>query len=270
MENLLLFLVVIIITAMAAGFAAGLLGIGGGMIIVPVLFNVLGFMGYSDDIAYKVSIGTSLATIIVTGFRSAQGHLHHDAVDIPLLRRWATPIIVGSFLGGIITRYISVEYLLIVFVVVIIYAAANLWKKETKVIADEMPENWFCYGVFPAIVGFVSTFMGIGGGTLSTPLLAAYGRSIHKSIGTAAAIGVLIAISSTIAMIIAGLGVEGRPHFSLGYVNMLIWICFIPITAFMAPLGAKVAHKISPFVLKRIFACFLIVSALRMIYKLLV
>lgn len=268
MENLLLFITIMVLTACVAGFAAGLLGIGGGLIIVPVLFNVLGFMGYSNDIAYKMAIGTSLATIIVTGFRSSQGHYRHGALDLDLLKRWAVPIIIGSFIGAIVTRYISVKYLMLVFIAVIIYAAYNLWKKETKVIAHQMPENQIYYGVFPFIIGFVSTFMGIGGGTLSTPIFTAYGKSIHQAVGTAAGTGFLIAISATIGMVFAGLGVGGRPPFSLGYVNILVWVCFVPITAIIAPYGAKIAHKLSPFLLKRLFACFLIISALRMIYKL--
>ncbi len=192
----MIFVSIMAVTAVVAGFAAGLLGIGGGLIIVPVLFNVLGFMGYSDDIAYKMAIGTSLATIIVTGFRSSQGHYKHGALDLELLKRWALPIIIGSFLGGIITRYISVKYLLAVFIIVILYAAYNLWKKETKVIANQMPENSLYYGIFPFMVGFISTFMGIGGGTLSTPIFTAYGKSIHKAVGTAAGTAVGATIPS--------------------------------------------------------------------------
>ncbi len=266
--EIFIFAAIMFITAIVAGLLAGLLGIGGGLIIVPILFNLFSFMGYEDDIAYKTAIATSLATIIITGFRSTQAHHHQQSVDIILLKKWAIFIIFGAFCGAVITRFLNVNFLLILFAIVLFYAAWNLSKKQSLAIASDFPNNFFFNSFVPYFIGLVSTWMGIGGGTLTTPLLSLYGRSIHMAIGTAAAIGFIIAPFATIGMIISGLTVENKVIYSFGYVNILAWICLVPITAFCAPVGAQIAHKISPILLKRCFALFLVFSALRMIYKL--
>ncbi len=267
--EILLFAIIMIITAIIAGLLAGLLGIGGGLIIVPILFNLFTFMGYDNDIAYKTAIATSLATIIVTGFRSMQAHYKKQSLDVALLKKWALFIGFGAFCGAIATRFLNVNFLLILFALILFYAAWNLSKKESRSLARDFPQHFFFTAFTPYMIGLISTWMGIGGGTLSTPLLTAYGRPIHKAIGTAAAIGFIIAPFATIGMVIAGWNVEGKIAYSMGYVNMLAWICLVPITAIFAPIGAQIAHKIQPLMLKRLFAVFLIISALRMIYKLL-
>ncbi len=269
MVEILVFIIIMLITSSVAGLLAGLLGIGGGLIIVPILFNLFSFMGYNDDIAYKTAIATSLATIIVTGFRSAHAHYKKQSVDMKLLKKWAFFIGFGAFCGAIFTRYLDVKFLLILFAAILFYAAWNLSRKNTRIIAQDFPEHILYKAFTPYLIGLISTWMGIGGGTLSTPLLSLYGRSIRMAVGTAASIGFIIAPFATIGMVIAGANMEGKLPYSLGYVNILAWICLVPAAAFFAPIGANIAHKISPILLKRIFAVFLIISALRMIYKIL-
>ncbi len=266
--EIILFAAIMIVTAIIAGLLAGLLGIGGGLVIVPILFNLFSFLGYTDDMAYKTAVGTSLATIIITGFRSAQAHYKKQSVDIQLLKGWMFFIVFGAFCGAIITRFLNVNFLLFLFAMVLFYAAWNLSRKQSRVLASDFPNNLIYKTFVPYTIGLISTWMGIGGGTLSTPLLNAFGRPIHKAIGTAAAIGFIIAPFATIGMIISGLFIENRIPYNLGYVNIFAWICLVPITAFCAPIGAQIAHKIPPLLLKRYFAFFLILSAVRMIYKL--
>lgn len=269
MEAILVYTVILLIAAVVSGLLAGFFGIGGGIIMVPVLFHLLQAQGYNDDISYKVATATSLAAIIFIGLYSARQHYKLDAVDIKIVKKWAVFLMLGSFFGAILNRYLPVSFLFFVFIGVISFAALNLLQVRHRVIADKLPENLGYNGFLGSVIGCLSTWIGIGGGTLTTPILTAYNVPIHRSIGTASAIGVIIAVSATFGNLISGFNIEGRPAFSIGYVNLIGFICLATVSAWFAPIGARLAHRFDPLVLKRSFAVFLILVAVRMAMKLL-
>lgn len=268
MESILIYIVILLIAAVLSGLLAGFFGIGGGIIMVPVLFHLLQAQGYNDDISYKVATASSLAAIIFIGLHSARQHYKLGAVDMHIVKSWAAFLILGSFLGAILNRYLPVSFLFFIFIAVISFAALNLLQVKHNTLADKLPDHMGYNIGFGSIIGCISTWIGIGGGTLTTPILTAYNVPIHRAIGTAAAIGAVIAISATAGNLISGFNIEGRPPFSIGYVNLVAFICLATISAWFAPIGAKLAHRFNPLILKRSFAVFLILVAVRMAIKL--
>lgn len=251
------------------GILAGLLGVGGGIVIVPVLFSTLEAIGLDAGIAIKVAVATSLATIVVTSFSSARSHHRRGAVDQSLLRQWILPIVVGVCIGTAIAGSASGSLLKAVFGVVALLVAANLLLRNGKEpIWQEFPTATI-RSVCGFVVGFFSSMMGIGGGTLSVPILTTFGFDMHKAVGTASSIGFIIAIPATLGYIISGWSVSGLPPFSLGYVNVAGFVALVPLTAAFAPLGARLAHAISRSALQIAFGIFLLMTSLRMFWSLL-
>jgi uncharacterized membrane protein YfcA len=258
----------------AAGFSAGLLGIGGGAIIVPALYYMFGALGYSPDVIMHGAVATSAATIIVTSLRSAHGHNKHGAVDWNLiwpgnpLKSWGVWIGLGALLAAlIIARYISGTTLTFIFGGAISLVALQfIFGRPDWRLADEVPG-----GLAPPIVGTVlgslTALMGIGAGSFGVTLMVLCGKKIHRAIGTAAAIGFFIAVPATVGYILSGWGVDGRPPFSLGYVNLLGFVV-VAITSFLfIPLGVKTAHSMSQGRMRLIFGVCLLLVALNMIRK---
>ncbi len=265
----LVFLISMIGAGVVGGLIAGLLGVGGGIIIVPVLYSVLVATQLPEAIAIKLSVATSLATIIVTSLSSARSHSKRGAVDYALLRSWAAPIIVGVVIGTTIAGYVGGEVLTLVFAVVALVVAVNmLLRANNAALTGDFPNAGVKFGSGVGI-GLISSMMGIGGGTLGVPILTAFGFDIRRAVGTAAAIGFVIAVPATIGYIIAGWGASGLPPFSIGYVNLIGFIALVPLTTLFAPIGAKIAHTIPRRVLSYCFAGFLVVTSARMFYSLL-
>jgi uncharacterized membrane protein YfcA len=252
-------------TGMVAGLLAGLLGVGGGIVIVPVFFWGLGIVGLIPDIASHLAVGTSLATIIPTSISSMRAHNRKGNVDLTLLKRWAVTIFIGAALGGIAARFIPGQALRSVFGIVALLVAINMALPKQFTIADAPPVSKWINGIISTVVGFLSSLMGIGGGTLSVPILAAFNTPVHKAVGTASALGLLIAIPGTIGFIWAGWGHPDLPPFSLGYVSVPAVIIIAPFSFLFAPLGARIAHALNPRPLKLTFAVFLAITALRML-----
>lgn len=251
------------------GLIAGLLGVGGGIVIVPVLYFVLGALDVPEDLRMKIAVATSLATIIVTSLSSARSHSSRGAVDFALLRAWAVPVVIGVAIGTVIASVAQGWVLTLVFATVALLVALNMLIRGANVrLRDDFPNPVvkFLCGSF---VGLISSMMGIGGGTLSVPILTTFGFEIRKSVGTASAIGFLIAIPGTIGYIIAGWGQPGLPIASLGYFNLLAFVALVPLTALFAPVGAKLAHTLPPRVLSYAFGAFLIATSIKMFSDLL-
>lgn len=265
----LVFLISMIGAGVVGGLIAGLLGVGGGIVIVPVLYSVLVATQLPEAIAIKLSVATSLATIIVTSLSSARSHSKRGAVDYALLRSWAAPIIIGVVIGTTIAGYVGGEVLTLVFAVVALVVAVNmLLRANNAALTSDFPNAGIKFGSGVGI-GLISSMMGIGGGTLGVPILTAFGFDIRRAVGTAAAIGFVIAVPATIGYIIAGWGASGLPPFSIGYVNLIGFIALVPLTTLFAPIGAKIAHAIPRRVLSYCFAGFLVVTSARMFYSLL-
>ncbi|WP_418068071.1 sulfite exporter TauE/SafE family protein [Roseibium porphyridii] len=257
-------------TGVVAGIIAGLLGVGGGIVIVPVLYYMFTALEIDPSVLMHVAVGTSLATILATGTSSARAHFKRGSVDMDLLKRWWWAIAIGVFAGASLAGNISGGALTLVFGIVALAVSANMmFRKDGSHLADKLPGSPL-KEVLGFLIGGISVMMGIGGGTLGVPTLTLFNYPIRKAVGTAAAIGLIIAVPGTLLSIWFGWGVEGRPPFSLGYVNLVGFLLIIPASTLAAPLGAKIAHAIDPSKLKLVFALFLGFTGLRMIYGVLV
>jgi uncharacterized protein len=250
---------------LAAGFAtgllAGLLGIGGGGILVPVLYELFGVLGADDAIRMHLAVGTSLAVIVPTSLRSFAGHRARGAVDMDLVRSMALPVVAGVALGAVLARYSNEAVLKGIWVVAASIVALKLFfGRQDWRLGDVIPGQPFraLYGGF---VGLVSTLMSIGGGVFITALMTFYGHPMQRAVATSSAFGPIIAIPGTLGFVWAGWAVAGRPLGSLGYVSLLGALMIIPTSVLAAPLGVRIAHGISRRKLELAFATFLVLVA---------
>jgi len=261
------FVLGLLVTGAVSGVMAGLLGIGGGAIIVPVLAFMLGLMGFDSDVVQHVAVASSLAIIIPTGIMSARAHHARGAVDFAALRAWVPFIVIGTLVGGLMAAWFSGDALRIVFGVMALFIALNIVLPFQRQLMAPLAGYAWAHRISALVVGYVSALMGVGGGSLSVPTLVAFGQTMHKAVGTAAAIGVAIALSGTLGFIISGWGREGLPPLSLGFVNLLAVVLVGVIAAVMAPVGARLAHALEQQTLKYVFAAFLALVGLNMIWR---
>lgn len=260
------FVLALLFTGACAGVLAGLLGVGGGIVIVPVLYNLFPMLGIEESVRMHLAVGTSLATIIPTSIMSARAHHAKGGVDVDLLKAWGPAIFVGVLVGALVAASVKGDVLTLIFAVVAIIVAVHMaFKKDGVNIAEALPTGWLNRAIAFVIGGF-SVVMGIGGGTLSVPILTSFNYPIRKAVGTAAAIGLIIALPGTISFILSGVGEPDLPPWSLGYMNLLGFACIVPATMLAAPQGAKLAHAINPTRLRQVFAFFLFLTSMRMFY----
>lgn len=255
------------LTGIVSGVFAGLLGIGGGAIIVPALAFALELMGFDSDVVQHVAVGTSLAIIIPTGLSSALAHHRRGAVEMRVLRLWAPVIVVATLAGGLMAGWYSGNALRIVFGVMALFIAANIVLPFQQMLIGHLSASALTHRIFAAVVGYLSALMGVGGGSLSVPTIAALGATMHQAVGTGAAIGVFIAVSGTVGFVISGWTANGLPPFSVGYINLPALVLIGTLAALTAPLGAALAHRLDQKTLKRVFAVFLLLVGLNMIWK---
>ena len=257
------------LTGLVAGFIAGLLGVGGGIVIVPVLDTVLAAFDVDVSIRMKVAVATSLATILATSWASANSHRQHKAVDFDLLKTWGPAIFVGVVLGTLLAGAVDGRVMTLIFAITALVVAANMvLRADSHKLLDGFPNPVVKAGL-GVVVGLISALMGIGGGTLSVPILTAFGTDIRRAVGTASAIGFIIAIPGTIGYVIAGWTVSGLPPFSFGFANLAALVTIIPLSMFTSRYGAKVAHTIPRRYLAYGFGAFLILTSVKMFYALL-
>jgi uncharacterized protein len=266
--ELALLLCALLAAGFLTGLLAGLLGIGGGGILVPVLYELFGALGVDETIRMHLSVGTSLAVIIPTSLRSFAGHRARGAVDMEIVQSMALPVIAGVCLGAALARYSNDAVLKAVWVVAASLMGIRLYfGRRGWQLGEEIPGNPFrmLYGGF---VGLVSTLMSIGGGVFVTTMMTLYGRPIQNAVATSSGFGPLIAIPGALGFIWAGWQVAGRPPGSLGYVSLLGALLIIPTSVLAAPLGVRIAHGISRRKLELAFATFLMVVSLRFLLSL--
>lgn len=256
-------------TGVVSGIAAGLLGIGGGAIIVPALGTALLVLGYDSDVVQHVAVGTSLAIIIPTGIMSARAHYKRGALDLKVLRLWTPFIVAGTFIGGLMAGFFSGDVLRVVFAVMAFVIAANIVFGFQTRLMGHLKGSTPTHRVSAFVVGYISSLMGIGGGSLTVPTLVAFGATMHAAVGTSAAIGVAIAVSGTLGFIISGWGASGLPPLSVGYINLLALVLVAVLAALFAPVGAALAHRLDQKTLKYVFAVFLVAVGLNMLWKVL-
>ena len=252
------------LTGAAGGVIAGLLGVGGGIVIVPVLEIVLGIIGVDESVRMHIAVGTSLATIIPTSISSARAHRQRDAISMDLVRYWSPYIVVGTIIGTLVAGEVTSQVLYIVFgVVALVVAIKMVLPLDDKVVAQDVPRGVFG-PVVPGGIGLISAMMGIGGGSMSVPIMTLCNKPIHTAVGTSALFGAFIAVPGTIGFIYTGWDNELLPFASLGFVNLVGFALIIPTTIAFAPLGAKIAHALPRRSLSLLFGLFLFLVALRM------
>jgi uncharacterized membrane protein YfcA len=259
---------VLLAAGFATGLLAGLLGIGGGGILVPVLYELFAVLGADDAIRMHLAVGTSLAVIVPTSLRSFAGHRARGAVDMDLVRSMALPVVAGVALGAVLARYSNEAVLKGIWVVAASIVALKLFLgRQDWRLGDAIPGQPFraLYGGF---VGLVSTLMSIGGGVFVTALMTFYGHPMQRAVATSSAFGPIIAIPGTLGFVWAGWAVAGRPPGSLGYVSLLGALMIIPTSVLAAPLGVRIAHGISRRKLELAFAIFLVLVAARFLLSL--
>lgn len=250
----------------AGGLLAGLLGVGGGIVIVPALEVALAAAGVPADLRMHVAVGTSLASIVPTALSSSSAHRRRGAVDAAVARRWIPPIAVGAAAGAAAAAFASGAMLRLVFGSVALAVAVAMLSRPARAPDGSATRAAAAPRVLPAGIGLVSALMGIGGGTLSVPLLARLGLPIHAAVGTSAWLGFWVAVPAAVGFALLGLGRDGLPPGSLGFVSLPGLAVLVPACVLAAPLGARIAHGLSRPGLRRAFGVFLLLVALRMFW----
>ncbi len=267
MDPLLILGAAMLATGCVAGVLAGLFGIGGGIVIVPVLELTLGFLGVDAAIRMHIAVATSLATIVPTSLASARAHNKRGAVDFSIVKRWAIFVLAGALFGAWIAAQVHSRVLAFLFAsIALLVAAKMLLLPESRNLTDDVPRGPLV-PIIPAAIGCLSSMMGIGGGTFSVMTLTMFNQPIHRAIGTAALLGLVISLPGTIGFIAAGWFDPRIPSGSLGYVNVIGFALIAPATVLTAPLGARIAHSFSEKKLSMLFGAFLITAAVRLFYR---
>jgi uncharacterized membrane protein YfcA len=254
--------------AALAGFLAGLLGIGGGLVLVPGLYFVFTSLGFESDTIMHVAVGTSLSTIIATGISSARAHHRRGAVRFDLVKNVGIGMLCGVVIGTFIAAQVTGLWLQVFFAVTLVVLAVLMRFDPEKIkLYDDVPAQ-----PIPALAGTfngtICTLMGIGGAALNVPYLTLNNVSIHRAIGTSSALGLFIAIPGTIGFLLIGLDDQSNlPPFTFGYINLLALSIIVPVTVLFAPLGVSMGHKLSIAKLRSVFSVFMIIIALRMLYE---
>jgi uncharacterized protein len=269
LTQLLEFALLLLAAGAVSGFLAGLFGIGGGTVLVPAFFQVYGAIGVPDDVKMHLSVGSSLAIVLVTSIRSVAAHRKHGVVDEALLRGWIIAVPAGALLASLAAAYLSSGVLRGVFAVVCILIAAKLlFGKDQWRLGDLLPGEPV-KSLVGVLIGFLSTLMGIGGGVLNNSYMTAYGRPIHQAVATSAGVGLLIGLPGFLGYIWAGWGKTGLPPLSTGYVNWLSVALLIPLSIVVTPYGVKAAHALPKRRLEMLLGLYLVVVAARFGWSLL-
>jgi uncharacterized membrane protein YfcA len=267
MEQWLILGVAMLATGAVAGVLAGLFGIGGGIVIVPVLETALGFVGVDPAIRMHIAVATSLATIIPTSISSARAHHLRSAVNVEIVKRWAIFVLLGALLGAWIASQVHSDVLAIIFATMAFLVAMKmLLLPRSRNLTETVPRGPLVTAI-PAAIGCFSTMMGIGGGTFSVMTLTLFNEPIHRAVGTAALFGLVISLPGMLGFVVAGWGDPRLPAGSLGFVSLLGFVCIAPATVLAAPVGARIAHAFSAQRLNMLFGIFLIIASLRLYYR---
>ena len=262
---------VLMVAGLAAGFAAGLFGIGGGFVVVPALLAVFTAFNVDPSVVTHVAIGTSLATIIVTSARSIHAHNKRGAVDFQVIRDWTPWLVIGAALGIVLALFVDGRSLKWIFSIGVflmgIYFLLPRLRPE-KPVATEMPKG-VALAVIASFLGAFSALLGIGGGTIAVLVMTLCGRPIHQAVATAAGFGVVIAIPGVIGFALIGLFANHGPLpvGSFGYVNYVALAAITTMSFITAPLGAKAAHSMNGPILKRVFGVYLIVTSALVVHN---
>ena len=257
-------LAVLAISAAVAGFMAGLLGVGGGIIMVPALYYAFTVLDFELVTRMHLAVGTSLAIIIPTSIISTKTHMEYDAVDFKMVKSFGLFILIGVILGTFLAVNLKTPTLVLFFSIFAFMVGLFFIFLREKLVENPKTISNIVKNISGIVIGFISVPLGIGGGSLMVPFMRTFGYDIRKSIGTAAAVGFLISLSGTITMIMGGKIIDNiNTPFSVGYINLLGFAVFVPVTMIMARLGAKAVYKIDKKLLSKIFGTFLLIVSIR-------
>ena len=257
-------LFVLAVAAAGAGFMAGLLGVGGGIVMVPALYYAFTVLDFDIVTRMHLSVGTSLAIIIPTSIISTMTHKEYDAVDFKMVRSFGVFILAGVIGGTFLAVNLKTPALVLFFSIFALMVGLFFIFLREKLVDNPKQISASVKNISGVIIGLISVPLGIGGGSLMVPFMRTFGYDIRKSIGTAAAVGFLIAVTGTITMITGGKIIDNvNTPYSVGYINLLGFAVFVPVTMVMARIGAKVVHKIDKKLLSKIFGIFLILVSIR-------
>jgi uncharacterized membrane protein YfcA len=275
-ELLQLALLLVAVGALS-GFLAGVFGIGGGAILVPVFYECFRLAGVPLEVRMPLCIGTSLAIIIPTSIRSYRAHYARGAVDMEILRKWWLPVLVGVVVGSVTARYAPERLFKIVFVMVAWSAAVRLLlARESWKLGDDFPKGPLMR-IYGFGIGLLSTLMGVGGGLFANLLMTFYGRPLHQGIATSSALAVLISIPGALGYVYAGWPAAAhypdvaalQLPFAIGYVSLIGAVLVMPTSLWTAPLGVRAAHAMSKRTLELAFGCYLFIVGGRFVISLL-
>ena len=255
------------LTAIPVGFVAGLFGIGGGLITVPFLYYIFGKLGIDQQYIMHLAVGTSFAIIIPTSTVSVLTHQKFKAVDFELVKNYGIFVIIGVIFGTIFAASLKTKSLVLFFSIVILILGIYLLLIKEKEKNRIVEMKFYLKLILGSTVGFISAVMGIGGAVMNVPILKYFGYSINKAIGSAAAIGFLISIFGAIGFLITGKYLESNLPLSIGFLNIPAFLIFIPITTFMARIGAQTVHKLDKNKISKFFGIFLLAVSLKFFYE---
>ena len=267
-QNQIIFVVFIMaLSAIPVGFMAGLFGIGGGLITVPVLFYIFNFIGVDQQFIMHLAVGTSFSIIIPTSIISTMTHMKYKAVDFKIVKTFGLFVILGVILGTLFAANLKTASLILFFSAMTMFFSIIFLTSKEKINPEKREINLFSRIVLGFSSGFLSAPMGIGGGIINTPILKMFGFSINIAIGSSAAIGFLIALIGAIGFIITGSYLNIDAPASIGFVNIPAFLIFVPITMFMAKIGAKTVHKVDRKLVGKLFGIFLLFISCRLFYE---
>jgi uncharacterized membrane protein YfcA len=266
LQQLWLLVPLLLATGAFAGVLAGLLGVGGGIVIVPILFHLFSGFGIDTGLAMPLAVGTSLSTIVLTSIASARKHYAKGGVDTALVRTWILPILVGVVIGSLAPSVIDGAKVKTVFGVMLVAVslhmlASSRWKLE---LFEHLPARSIQV-VLGIVVGGMSALLGIGGGTMMVPLLTLFAFPIHRAVSTASVFGLIISVPATVVYVANGWGRPDLPPLTTGYVNWAVFAILVPMSMWFAPLGVKLAYRLNVPQLKRAFAVFLCLVGFKMV-----
>jgi uncharacterized protein len=251
----------------AGGMLAGLLGVGGGIVIVPVLDLALVTVGVDPAVAMHVAVATSMATIVPTSISSSRSHAKCGSIDSTVVRRWSVPIVIGALMGSLVASIVDARALAGVFGVVAGLAALKMVLPLDHVVLRPSLPDGPAGAAIPGFIGAISAMMGIGGGTLSVPAMTLCGEPVHKAVGTAALLGLWISVPATIGYLLAQTGAATMPPWTFGWVSLPGFAIIAPVAWLVAPIGARIAHSLDRRRLSAAFGAFLLLVAARMLYR---
>jgi len=261
------FLISLLITGVFSGLIAGLLGVGGGLVVIPVVYYILNFYDYSSDISMHVAIASSIGIIFFTSISSLYAHYKLGNIETDVVKKWSIGIVLGSIFGAIFASSINGNALIIIFCFIASLVAISMFLNFNIVLANNIPQNFLLNNTISFLIGYFSVLIGIGGGSFSVPILTIFGKNIYRAVGTSASIGFFIAFPGFITYALTGWKIQGLPNYSLGYVSLPIVIIVSSVSIFTAPLGAKLSGQTNKKALKKIFATFLLLICVSLVIE---